>query len=365
MKTAALVVRETNGPFLSETLTLEDPRPDELLVEVRATGICHTDLSVRSQLIPHELPFVAGHEGAGIVRAVGSAVTEFAEGDHVLMSSIFCGKCAQCQSGSPSYCEHTLTAMLSGVRGDGTGPLTDANGEYVHTFSHGSFGNWTVVPERLAVKIPPDIPFEVVAPLGCGVMTGAGTVLNELQPEKGSSIAIFGAGGVGLSAVAAASACECAVIVAIDTRADRLTLARDMGATHTIDATQEDVVGAIRALTAGGADFSVEATGIPACGPQSVDVLRVRGTAALVGAPGWGVPLVLDWTEFLGTGKVVRGVVMGSCTPREFIPQMLGLWRVGRLPFDKMIVGYNLDEFDAALHAMEQGDVVKPVVLFP
>jgi aryl-alcohol dehydrogenase len=270
-----------------------------------------------------------------------------------------------CESGSPSYCEDTLTAILSGVRGDGSGPLTDADGKYVRTFSQGSFGRWTVLPERLAVKIPADLPFDVVAPLGCGVMTGAGTVLNELRPEKGSSIAVFGAGGVGLSAVAAAAVCECATIISIDTRPNRLELAREMGATHTIDASSADVVDAVRTVTRGGTEFTVEASGSAPCGTQAVDALRVRGLAAVVGAPGWGAQLVLDWAQFLGTGKQVRGVVMGSCTPREFIPRMVELWRTGRLPFDKMLVRYDLSEFDQAIRAMERGDVVKPVIRYP
>jgi aryl-alcohol dehydrogenase len=358
-------VREARGPFVSETLTLESPRPDELLVQLRATGICHTDLGARDQSLPAELPAVLGHEGAGIVRATGSAVTDFAEGDHVILSSIFCGKCAMCRSGSLSYCEEILTAIVSGVRGDGTGPLTDADGKYVHTFCQGSFGGWTVLPARLAVKIPQDLPFDVMAPLGCGVLTGAGTVLNELQPEKGSSIAVFGAGGVGLSAVAAAAVCGCATIIAIDTRPNRLALAREMGATHTIDASQEDVIDAVRTLTGGGVNFSIEASGVAVCGPQAIDALRVRGVTALVGAPGWGAQLAFDWAQFLGLGKQVRAAVMGSCQPREFIPRMVELWRAGRLPFDKMIVQYDLADFNKALDAMERGDVVKPVIRYP
>lgn len=365
METTAFVVREPLGAFVSETLTLESPRPDELLVEVRATGICHTDLSARAQTLPCELPAVLGHEGAGIVRAVGPAVTDFVEGDHVVMSSIFCGKCTMCRTGSPSYCEDTMTAILRGVRGDGTGPLTDVNGEYVRTFSQGSFGRWTVLPQRLAVKIPADLPFDVVAPLGCGVMTGAGTVLNELRPAKGSSMAVFGAGGVGLSTVAAAAVCGCSPIISIDTRPNRLALAADMGATHTIDATDEDAVDAVRSLTDGGVDYSVEASGSAPCGPQAVDVLKVRGVAAIVGAPGWGAQLVLDWAQLLGTGKQVRGVVMGSSTPREFIPQLIELWGDGRFPFDRMIVPFDVAQFDKAVEAMERGDVVKPVIRYP
>ena len=365
MQTTALVVREANGPFALESLTLEAPRPDEVLVEVRATGICHTDLSARSQDLPTPLPAVLGHEGAGIVRAVGSQVRSVVAGDHVVMAGLFCGECRMCGSGRPSYCEDSVSRILSGVRGDATGPLTDVDGAVVHTFFHGSFGAHAVVPSRLVVKISPELPFELVAPLGCGVMTGAGTILNELRPEKGSTIAVFGAGGVGLSAVAAALVAECSTIIAVDTKSSRLDLARELGATATVDASEVDSVEAIVELSGGGVDYSVEASGVAVCGPQSVKVLRTQGVAALVGAAGWDTQLAVDWSPFIGMGRQLRGVAMGSSDPHTFIPRLIELWQEGRLPFDKIITEFPLADFDLALRAMERGDVVKPVIRFP
>ena len=365
MDIIAPVVREAGGPFRIESLELEGPRADELLVELRATGICHTDLGVRDQSIPATLPSVLGHEGAGIVRAVGTEVSGFAAGDHVVMSHTYCGKCADCLAGNVSYCARAVTAVYKGLRADGSCTLHDADGRPVHTFNQGSFGTATLIPAHLAVKVAEDLPFELIAPLGCGVMTGAGAVINELKPAVGSSIAVFGAGGVGLGAIAAAALVGCSTIIAIDVRRSRLELAMQMGATHVVDASAQDAVEAVRAVSGGGAQFSVEASGAQVCGPRAVACLARLGSAALVGAPGRGAELGLDWTDVLANGKGVRGVIMGWSNPMSFIPYMIEHWQAGRFPFDKMITVFDFADFTDAVEAMESGEVVKPVIRFP
>lgn len=364
MQVTAPVVREPGGPFLMEALQLETPRADEILVELRATGICHTDLSVRDRTIPALLPSVLGHEGAGVVRAVGSAVTGLAPGDHVLMSHTYCGRCGHCRAGNVSYCDRAITAVYQGLRDDGSCQLLDELDRPVHTFCQGSFGSATLVPAHLAVKLPPDLPLHLLAPLGCGIMTGSGAVINELKPAPDSSIVVFGAGGVGLGAVAAAAMVGCATVIVVDTRANRLATAVEVGATHTVDASREAPVGVIRSITSGGAQFSVEASGAAVCGPQAVACLTRLGSAAFVGAPGGGSQLVLDWTDVVANGKGVRGVVMGWGQPATFIPYLISHWRAGRFPIDRMITVFDFAHFDDAVAAMERGEVVKPVVRF-
>jgi aryl-alcohol dehydrogenase len=308
MRIRAAVAREKGAEFAIEELTLDDPRPDEVLVEVSAVGICHTDVAVRDQWLPVPLPAVLGHEGAGVVRAVGAAVTTIAPGDQVVMTYWHCGRCRYCRAGHPAYCDQHTAWTTGGSRADGSNALHDDSGD-VHGFffSQSSFATHAIATERNVVRVPEGTDPRVAGPLGCGIQTGAGTVLNRLRPRAGSGLAVFGAGAVGLAAVMAARLAGCSTIIAVDVKTPRLDLAADVGATHTIDAsTGEDVVGAIRDITSGGADFSVETSAVPAVAAQAVDSLAKRGTCAILGLGPAGTRLSTDMTGLLTSGRTSR-----------------------------------------------------------
>lgn len=364
METLAAVVREKGGRFEIETIRLDDPRADEVLVRIAGAGLCHTDLVVRDQYFPTPLPAVLGHEGSGIVEKVGAAVTRVAPGDHVVLSFASCGTCTNCLKGIPGYCIDLYGRNFSGGRTDGTSPCCDPAGARVsgYFFGQSSFGQHALANERNLVKIPSDVPLEIMGPLGCGVQTGAGAVMNALRPEAGSSIAVFGAGSVGLSAIMAARVVGCTQIIAIDLNHARLKLAKELGATHTIEASG-DVVEAIRDVTGGeGVQYSLECTGLPQVVRQAVDALRLTGVCGTIGVAPLGTEFSLDMNAIL-FGRTVRGIIEGDSKPEIFIPQMIELWRQGRFPFDRLITQYSLSRIEEAAKASERGEVLKAVLI--
>ena len=361
----AAVVREKGGPFQLECVSIEDPRGNEVLVRVAGVGMCHTDLVVRDQYFPTPLPAILGHEGSGIVEKVGSAVTKVQPGDHVVLSFGSCGVCANCQSGRYGYCPGLYAHNFSGSRPDGTSPCCDAKGERLsaYFFSQSSFGDYALATERNVVKIPSEVPLEIMGPLGCGIQTGAGAVINALKPVAGSTIAIFGAGSVGLAAAMAAKVVGCTKIVVIDLNEARLSLAMELGATHTINASRANAVTEIQAMTGGeGAQYSLECTGLPKVARQAVDCLRLTGVCGIIGVAPLGTELTLDMNGLL-FGRTVRGIIEGDSIPDVFIPQLIELWRQGRFPFDKLIRKYKLADIEAAAHASESGEVLKAVLI--
>ncbi len=362
MKVTAAVVEGKGEPFRLQELELGELRDDEVLVQVAAAGICHTDLICRDQWYPVPLPAVLGHEGAGVVEAVGSAVTAVAPGDRVAMSYDSCGSCPTCSRGLVAYCHSFFEHNFGASRpADGSSALSrDGEPIHAHFFGQSSFATHSVARERNVVGLDDSIPLEVVAPFGCGIQTGAGSVLNVLRPEPGSALAVFGAGAVGLSAVLAARAAGCGTIVAVDLRAPRLALARELGATHVVAASREDPAEAIRAL--GGADASLEATGSPQALRSAVDCLVPTGTCGVVGAPAFGTEVSLDVNTILTGGRVVRGIVEGESVPGEFLPRLVELWRRGEFPVERMMAQYDFDEIERAAHDAESGAVVKPVL---
>jgi aryl-alcohol dehydrogenase len=359
--TAAVV--ETGGAaFALEDLELGDLQPTEVRVRMAASGICHTDLLIRDGSFPTPMPVVLGHEGAGVVEEVGAAVTRVAPGDRVSMSYGSCGSCPTCASGRPFYCAGFFEQNFLATRPDGTTALSrDGQPVHSHFFGQSSFATGAIVPERSVVAIPDDIPFEVVAPFGCGVQTGAGSVINAVRPKAGSSIAVFGAGGVGLSAVMAAVICGCDPIVAVDVRLGRLELARELGATHTVNAAEVDPVAAIVELT-GGVDASLEASGVPGVLRQAVDVLAPDSLCGLLGAPPLGTEEKIDVNGLLSTGRIVRGMVEGHSVSEVFIPKLVELWRAGKLPVDRLVRAYDFDQINQAAQDALAGEVVKPVL---
>ena len=362
MEIQAAIVREKSGPFMVETVDLAEPNKDEVLVKIVASGLCHTDLAVRDQVIPLPLPAVLGHEGAGIVHAIGANVTNVRPGDHVVLSYGSCGECANCIAGKPAYCGAFLTYNFGTRRPDGTcthhqrgQPLTSS------FFYQSSFATYAVTHRRNIVKVDKKYPLEVLAPLGCGIQTGAGAVLNCLKPRPGSSIAIFGMGAVGLSAVMAAAVASCSTIVAIDIQDSRLELARQLGATHTINGKKTDAVSGVKSLTEGGASYAVEATGIPAVMTQAFDALNATGTVVVLGVAPSGATVNVDASALLG-GKTVRGVIEGESIATIFIPQLITLWEAGKFPFDKLERIYGLDQINDAVHDAESGAAIKAVI---
>jgi aryl-alcohol dehydrogenase len=363
MRIMAAVVEEKEGPFELQEIELGEPRADEVLVRVAAAGICHTDLIVRDQWYTPTLPAVLGHEGAGTVEQVGSAVTKVRPGDHVALSYLSCGACSACLGGLPTYCSAFFGCNFEGTRLDGSTALRrDGEDLHGHFFGQSSFATYALASERGVVKVADDVPVELVAPLGCGVQTGAGGVLNSLRPGPGTSLVVFGSGSVGLSAIMAARIVSCTTIVAVDLRQSRLDLALELGATHAVDASSGgDLVAEIQGLTGGGANFTLETTGVPTVLRQAVESLRTTGVCGVIGAPPMGAGVELDMNSIL-VGRTVRGIVEGDSVPDVFIPALIDLYRQGRFPFDRLISYYDFEQINEAARDSEEGRVVKPVV---
>jgi len=346
---------------------LDEPRDDEVLVHMVATGVCHTDVSVRDQHLPTPLPAVLGHEGAGIVERIGAAVSDLAVGDHVVLTVASCGQCHNCLRGLPTYCECSLPLNFSGRRLDGSATIgTEEDGDVSGCFfGQSSFATHAIANRRNAVRIPKDVPLELMGPLGCGIQTGAGTVINALRPRFASSLVVFGAGAVGISAIMAARLVGCATIVAVDIHANRLELAKSLGATHVVNAKEAgaDVVARVREACGGGAgaDYVVDTTGVASVAAQAAGSLGALGQCAIVGVypPGTQLTLPVDSLFF---GQSLGGVIEGNSVPKLFIPQLIEMWRQGRFPFDRMIEFYDFADINEAVADGLSGKVLKPVL---
>ena len=363
MSVTAAVVEAVGASFELQELEVDRLRDDEVLVDIAAAGICHTDLTARAGGFPTPFPVVLGHEGAGTVAAVGAGVADLVPGDRVALSYASCGACPSCAQGRPSYCGEFLPRNFFAARADGSTSLSrDGAPVHSHFFGQSAFATQAVVGRRSVVKVGADIPFELLAPLGCGVQTGTGAVLNVLAPAPGASIAIFGAGGVGISALLAARLAGCSTIVAIDVNPSRLALAAELGATDVVDATAVDAVAAVQACTGGGAAYTVECTGVPSVLRQAVDVLGPGGTCAVVGAPPFGVTAELDVNGLIAFGRTVRGVVEGDSVLPVFLPRLVDLWRAGHLPIERIVKTYDFDQINEAARDAESGAVIKPVL---
>jgi aryl-alcohol dehydrogenase len=363
MKIKAAVIYETSGSFNIEQLELCDPNDDEVLVRIVGVGICHTDLGARDGHLPiPPPPSVFGHEGAGVVEKVGARVTKVKPGDHVVLAWDYCGACVACKAGKELYCLNFFLHNFHGARPDGTITLHKGD-QPIHGsfFCQSSFADFALASERNVVKVREDVPLEILGPMGCGVMTGAGAVMNSLRPRPGASIAIFGVGPVGMSAVLGAVVCGCTTIIAVDIKPDRLEAAKELGATHTVNATEVDPVAAILDITGGGAEFSLECVGNPKVLRQAVDVLPRLGVCGLLGVvpPGTEVSLNMD---LLMNGRTVKGILGGDAIADLFIPKLIELYSQGRFPFDRMITFYPFDEINRAVEDMEEGRVVKPLL---
>ena len=360
----AAIARAPSDPLTFEQVSLQSPKADEVLVKIVASGVCHTDLVCLQQDTPVPLPMVLGHEGAGIVVEIGSAVQDLSPGDHVVLSFNSCGECPSCESELPSYCYTFMENNFSGSRGDGSGTM-EQNGEPVSAnfFGQSSFATMAIANVRNTVKVRKDLPLKVLAPLGCGIQTGAGTVLNSLPVTEASSLAIFGGGAVGLSALMAAKMIGAAPVIVVEPLAVRRALALELGADHVIDPfAVENIVEEIQTLV-GGVDFSLEMTGIPEVVRQCIDVLKPLGTCALVGAAPLGAEIGLNIMEVLVPGRKIIGISEGNSDPRTFIPRLIKDYEEGRFPFDRLIDFFSFDKLNEALAAQKSGQSIKPVVL--
>jgi aryl-alcohol dehydrogenase len=367
MKIKAAVLREISGPFKIEEVELDEPRDNEVLVRIVGSGICGTDLGARDGHLPiPPPPSVFGHEGAGVVEKVGARVTKVKPGDHVVIGWSSCGACIQCRSGYDAYCMNFFPLNFGGARPDGTTTLRKGN-QSIHGsfFGQSSFANFAVTGEGNVVKVREDVPLDILGPMGCGIRTGAGAVMISLHPRAGASIAVFGVGPVGMSAILAAIVCGCTTIIAVDINADRLEMAKKLGATHTINSGKADPVAAIQEITGEGADFTLECVGNPKVLRQAVDSLPRGGprcgVCGLLGVVAPGTEVALDMDKVMN-GRTIKGIIAGDSVQDLFIPILIDLYRQGRFPFDRLITFYPFDEIEKAVEDMEKGKVVKPVL---
>jgi aryl-alcohol dehydrogenase len=368
MNIRAAVLRTSGAPLEIEDVLLEAPRPTEVRVRVVATGVCHTDMVVRDQLFPTPLPIILGHEGAGIVDAVGSAVTTVQPGDHVVMTYMSCGLCLPCETGHPAHCTHMHPLNFGGGRLDGSTSACACGNDHAihdHFFGQSSFSTYTIANERNVVKVAKQAPLELLGPLGCGIQTGAGSVLNALKVEAGSSFAAFGAGAVGLAAVMAAKVAGATTIIAVDVTPSRLELALELGATHVINSREEDPVQRIQAITQGGVNYSLECSGRSEVLRQAIDALTTLGTCGIVGATKMGTEVAFNINDVMIPGKRIMGIVQGDVVANAFIPKLVDLFLQGRFPFDKLCRFYEFDEVNQAMADSERGVTIKPILRMP
>ena len=366
MKITAAIAREAHQPFSIEEIDLDGPKDGEILVKISAVGLCHSDLLVIEQVLPVPLPAVLGHEGAGIVEAVGAGVTKVKAGDRVVLTYNSCGTCKNCVDGEPAYCLNFMPLNYAGTRADGSHALCKGGHAIsANFFGQSSFASYALANERNVVKVEGDTPLEILAPFGCGIQTGAGTVMRALAAKAGSSIVVFGGGPVGLSAVLGAVVQGCKTIILVEPHEARRSLGLELGATHAIDPKAGDVAAAVSAIVEGGVTYVVETSGAVAAFEVSTKCLASRGTLALVGVPGNpATALSLNVIEMLVKGLTVTAVVEGDSIPDDFIPELAALHKAGRFPVEKMVKTYPFADINQAIADQSAGACVKVVLVF-
>ena len=351
MQISAAVIKEQGGAFCIEDCELDSPRANEVMVEVEAAGVCHTDIAARDQYMPVPLPAVLGHEGVGRILQLGEGVSEFAVGDRVLMSFGSCGQCKNCLRAAPGYCDQGLVYQVLGSRTDGSSPISQhGNAITGHFFAQSSFASHAIAATQNMVPLANDLDPILMAPLACGVQTGMGSVLLSMAAESGSSICILGCGTVGLSAIAAAKIAGCSPIIAVDIMDSRLEMARELGS----------LLKALQQL--GGIDYALDTTGVPAVADAAFQTLKPRGCLVCVGVGKPGAQLSIDMGLLMATGKQIRGAIEGDAVPRDFIPRMIEFYRAGQLPLEKLVTRYAFEDINQAVADTLSGKVIKPVL---
>ncbi len=367
MKIKAAVINKKKANFQFKDLEISNPEAHEVLIRIVATGLCHTDVSVKNGNLPTNYPVVLGHEGAGVIEKVGKHVTKLKKGDHVVLSYGSCGHCRPCMEGDTGYCKEFNPLNFLNQRQSSNESIyssksnkTKVNGAF---FQQSSFATFALAHERNTVKITKKVDLKLMGPLGCGIQTGAGTVMNTLNPNPGSSIAVYGVGSVGLSAIMAAKNAGCASIIAVDINTQRLRLAKKLGATHTINSKKYDPLKRINKITnEAGVDYGVEASGIKEVAEQAFSTLANRGTLAIVGAPPMETSYSFDANDMILSGRKVIGVVEGDSVVKVYIPRLIELYQQGRFPFDKLVKYYKFEDINKAVKDMHDGKVIKPIL---
>ena len=353
----AVVARAKGEPVTVETIEVPDPGAGEVLVAVQACGVCHTDLHYREGAINDEFPFLLGHEASGIVEEVGDGVTDVAPGDFVILNwRAVCGQCRSCRRGRPWYCFATHNA---------TQKMTLDGVELSPALGIGAFAEKTLVHAGQATKVDPAARPEVAGLVGCGVMAGLGAAMNTGNVSRGDSVAVFGCGGVGDAAIAGSSLAGAHTIIAVDLDDRKLAIAREFGATHTVNSSTEDPVEAIRSLTGGnGVDVAIEAVGLPVTYEQAFYSRDLAGTVVLVGVPNPEMKIELPMIEVFGRGGTLKSSWYGDCLPSRDFPMLIDLYLQGRLDLDRFVSEtISLDDVEEAFHAMERGEVLRSVVV--
>jgi aryl-alcohol dehydrogenase len=367
VKIQAAVAWEAGATLSIEEVDLDDPRDDEILVRVEAVGVCHTDESSRLGLLPVVYPIILGHEGAGTVERVGTDVTRVKPGDRVLFTPDYCGRCEQCVLGYTPYCEQLVPVTFLGARPDGS-PRAQQNGRPVRAsfFGQSSFATHSLVTERNIIPVPPDAPLHYLAGFTCGVQTGAGVIFNAIGVAPHQAVAVFGTGAVGLAAVMAAKASGAREIVAVDRVRHRLELAVELGATHAIDTTDQDLAD-VRAqvvkATGKGADAVLDTTGNPAVIMAAVESAAKHGTVSVITSS--GKPVTIPPGALLLTGRKLRGTMGGHINPTIFIPRLLDLHAQGRFAVDRLVKNYPFSQLNEAIADSLSGATIKPVLTHP
>jgi aryl-alcohol dehydrogenase len=367
MKVKAAVVQKKKAKFEFQDIEIADPAPHEVLIKIKATGLCHTDLSVKDGNLPTNYPVILGHEGAGVIEKVGEHVTNLKKGDHVVLSYGSCGHCRPCMEGDAGYCTDFNPLNFLNKRQASDEPIFSSeskkkniNGAF---FQQSSFATYALAHERNTVKITKKVDLRLMGPLGCGIQTGAGTVMNTLNPNPGSSLAVFGVGSVGLASIMAAKNAGCATIIALDVNDKRLRLAKQLGATHTINSKKYDPIEKIKKITnESGVDYAVEASGLKKVAEQAFSTLANRGTLAIVGAPPMETSYAFDANDMILSGRKVIGVVEGDSVVKVYIPRLIELYEQGRFPFDKLVKFYKFKDINKAVKDMHDGKVIKAIL---
>jgi aryl-alcohol dehydrogenase len=365
MEIRAAVARTPHSQFSIETATLEEPGAGEVLIQIAGVGICHTDLVARDQFIPIPLPAVLGHEGSGIVLRVGAGVTKVAAGDPVVLSFRSCGHCRQCAAHLPSYCKDFPALNYSGTRPDGTSGVRIGNRAVsANFFGQSSFATHALAHERNVVKVRDRGALEILGPLGCGLQTGAGGIMRSLACPRGSSLAIFGGGPVGLAAVMGAVVQGCAPIILIEPIEARRRLALELGATRVIDPAHGDVAAAVRSIAPGGVEFAFETSGKESVVETALATLTSHGLLGLVGVPPTPQSsLTINLTALITFGHRIHGIIEGDSDLDHFIPELIALHRAGRFPFEKLIKTFPFERINEAIEAQHRGECIKAVLL--
>ncbi len=357
----AAVISEPNSQFVIETVELDDLRSDEILVSVEACGICHTDI-IAQNMTP--LPAVLGHEGCGVVEAVGPAVDGVKQGDRVIISAPFCSTCPTCMQGKTYICEKALSLGFAGTRMDGSQTIS-VDGKSISSafFQQSSFATHAIALGRAVVPVEEHHPPFMMAAIACGVQTGAGSVFNLFKVKADQGLVVFGVGSVGLSAIMAGKVAGASPLIAVDIVQSRLELAIELGATHALNAGDGDIAEEIRKIAPHGMTFSLETSGNEQAFNDALTCLGMGGTCGIVTTPNFGKPFSFSPLQILDRGSSIQGILLGNSIPRSFLPKLIELNRKGQFPYERLITTYDFGDINKAFEDTKAGITIKPVLI--